>query len=59
MSAEAVVEKTEFTVKLVKYTDESKIKLIKEIKTQMEGMSLVQVLFTHNIMYYTHFVLLG
>jgi large subunit ribosomal protein L7/L12 len=43
-SAEAVEEKTEFTVRLVKYTDESKIKLIKEIKTQMEGMSLVQVL---------------
>jgi large subunit ribosomal protein L7/L12 len=41
-SAEAVEEKTEFTVRLVKYTDESKIKLIKEIKTQMEGMSLVQ-----------------
>lgn len=43
MSAEAVEEKTEFTVKLVKYADDSKIKLIKEIKILMEGMNLVQV----------------
>ena len=32
-----------FTVKLVKYKDDSKIKLIKEVKTIMEGMNLVQV----------------
>ena len=36
-------EPTLFTVKLVKYKDDSKIKLIKEIKTIMEGMNLVQV----------------
>ena len=36
-------EPTSFTVKLVKYKDDSKIKLIKEIKTIMEGMNLVQV----------------
>ena len=36
-------EQTSFTVKLVKYKDDSKIKLIKEIKTIMEGMNLVQV----------------
>ena len=41
--AEPEEEKTEFTVKLVKYTDDSKIKLIKEVKTLMEGMNLVQV----------------
>ena len=40
---EAVEEKTEFTVKLVKYSDDSKIKLIKEVKTLVEGMNLVQV----------------
>ena len=43
MSVEESEEKTEFTVRLVKYVDESKIKLIKEIKKQMEGMNLVQV----------------
>lgn len=42
-SAEAVEEKTEFTVKLVKYAEDSKIKLIKEVKTLVEGMNLVQV----------------
>ena len=42
-SAEAVEEKTEFTVKLVKYSEDSKIKLIKEVKTLVEGMNLVQV----------------
>ena len=31
------------TVKLVKYADDSKIKLIKEIKAITEGMNLVQV----------------
>ena len=36
-------EPTLFTVKLVKYKDDSKIKLIKEVKTIMEGMNLVQV----------------
>lgn len=41
-SAEAVEEKTEFTVKLVKYAEDSKIKLIKEIRTLVEGMNLVQ-----------------
>ncbi|KAI8501119.1 Ribosomal protein [Branchiostoma belcheri] len=43
---EAVVEvkeeQTEFTVKLVKFDDASKVKLIKEIKTFKEGMNLVQ-----------------
>lgn len=34
---------TAFTVKLVKYADDSKIKLIKEVKAQTEGMNLVQV----------------
>lgn len=42
-NAEAVEEKTEFTVKLVKYAEDSKIKLIKEIRTLVEGMNLVQV----------------
>ena len=32
-----------FTVKLVKYIDNSKIKLIKEVKALVEGMNLVQV----------------
>ena len=42
-SADAVEEKTEFTVKLVKYAEDSKIKLIKEVKTLLEGMNLIQV----------------
>lgn len=36
-------EQSEFTVRLVKFADNSKIKLIKEVKTLMEGMNLVQV----------------
>ena len=40
---EPVEAQTEFTVKLVKYADDSKIKLIKEVKSLMEGMNLVQV----------------
>ncbi|CAH1274346.1 MRPL12 [Branchiostoma lanceolatum] len=43
---EAVVEvkeeQTEFTVKLMKFDDATKVKLIKEIKTHKEGMNLVQ-----------------
>lgn len=30
-------------MKLVKYADDSKIKLIKEVKSLIEGMNLVQV----------------
>lgn len=37
-------EQTEFTVRLVSFADDSKIKLIKEVKTVMEGMNLVQVI---------------
>ena len=44
---EEVVVQTEYTVKLMKYADDSKIKLIKEVKALMEGMNLVQVLITH------------
>ncbi len=36
-------EQTEFTVKLMAYTEGSKIKVIKEVKTLTEGMNLVQV----------------
>ena len=36
-------QKTTFTVKLVKYGEESKVKVIKEIKAMIEGMNLVQV----------------
>ena len=36
-------EQSEFTVRLVKYEETSKIKLIKEIKVLMDGMNLVQV----------------
>ena len=36
-------EQTEFLVRLVKFADDSKIKLIKEIKGVMEGINLVQV----------------
>lgn len=36
-------EPISFTVKLVKYADDSKIKLIKEVKSLVEGMNLVQV----------------
>ncbi|XP_064406484.1 uncharacterized protein LOC135351429 [Halichondria panicea] len=35
-------EQSEFTVRLVKYEESSKIKLIKEIKVLMDGMNLVQ-----------------
>ena len=43
-------EQTSFTVSLVKYAPDSKIKLIKEIKTLVEGMNLVQV----RLHYYIH-----
>ena len=36
-------EKTEFTVKLTRYADDSKIKVIKEVKNLVEGLNLVQV----------------
>ena len=36
-------EQTEFLVRLVKFADDSKIKVIKEIKGVMEGINLVQV----------------
>jgi large subunit ribosomal protein L7/L12 len=35
-------EKTEFTVKLTRYADDSKIKVIKEVKNLVEGLNLVQ-----------------
>ena len=38
-----VEEQTEFLVRLVKFADDSKIKVIKEIKSVMEGINLVQV----------------
>lgn len=34
---------TEFTVKLMNFSPDSKIKLIKEVKAQTEDMNLVQV----------------
>lgn len=40
---QAKEEPSSFTVKLVKYADVSKIKLIKEVKSLIEGMNLVQV----------------
>ena len=49
-NAEPTEEKTEFTVRLVKYEENSKIKVIKEIKTLMEGMNLVQV-YMANVLY--------
>ncbi len=36
-------EQTEFTVKLTAFDDGGKVKLIKEIKSIVEGMNLVQV----------------
>ena len=36
-------EQTAFTVKLVSFADDAKIKVIKEVKTLSEGMNLVQV----------------
>lgn len=35
-------QQSEFTVKLVKFSADSKVKLIKEVKVLMEGMNLVQ-----------------
>lgn len=35
--------KTDFTVKLMKFDEKQKVPLIKEIKTLVEGMNLVQV----------------
>ena len=37
-------QKVSFTVKLVKFDAAKKVALIKEIKTQLSGMNLVQVL---------------
>ena len=37
-------EQTEFTVKLTAFDDGGKVKLIKEIKSIVEGMNLVQVI---------------
>ena len=36
-------EKTQFTVKLTKFDETSKVKLIKQIKALTSGMNLVQV----------------
>jgi ribosomal protein L7/L12 len=38
-----VAEPTEFTVKLTAFSDTAKVKLIKEIKSLIPGMNLVQV----------------
>lgn len=38
-----MAEQTEFTVKLVQFAPDSKVKLIKEVKTLVEGLNLVQV----------------
>ena len=43
MEESAEEEQTEFTVSLVRFLPDSKIKLIKELKTVMEGINLVQV----------------
>ncbi|EDV27307.1 uncharacterized protein TRIADDRAFT_20666, partial [Trichoplax adhaerens] len=40
--AEEEEVQTEFTVKLMKFDDASKVKLIKEIKALVDGMNLVQ-----------------
>lgn len=40
---EEKVEKTIFTVKLEKFDESKKVALIKEIKSQVAGMNLVQV----------------
>eukprot|EP01134_Creolimax_fragrantissima_P002572 CFRG2572T1 len=40
--AEKVVEKTEFTVKLTKFDEKSKVKLIREVKTLLPNLNLVQ-----------------
>ena len=48
--SQAVEEESKlYTVKLIKYVDSSKIKLIKEVKSLVEGMNLVQVKFTSRI----------
>ena len=36
-------EQTEFTIKLVQFAPDNKVKLIKEVKTLVEGLNLVQV----------------
>ena len=36
-------EQTEFTIKLTGFDDSGKVKLIKEVKSLIEGMNLVQV----------------
>ena len=40
-------EQTKFKVKLVSFSGDSKVKLIKEVKVVMEGMNLVQVSRNH------------
>ena len=40
---EPAVEQTVFTVKLVQFAPDSKVKVIKEVKTLVEGLNLVQV----------------
>ncbi|XP_071496365.1 large ribosomal subunit protein bL12m-like [Diadema antillarum] len=42
VDAVKTVEKTQFTVKLTKYDEATKVKLIKEIKALTSGMNLVQ-----------------
>ena len=36
-------EQTEFTIKLTGFDNSGKVKLIKEVKSLIEGMNLVQV----------------
>ena len=36
-------EQTEFTVKLVQFAPDNKVKLIEEVKTLVEGLNLMQV----------------
>ena len=43
VTEEVKEEQTEFTIKLTGFDDGGKVKLIKEVKTLMEGMNLVQV----------------
>lgn len=39
------IVKSSFNVKLLKYEDSKKVPLIKEVKSIVEGMNLVQVMY--------------
>lgn len=54
-------EKTAFTVKLTKFDETKKVQLIKELKSIMEGMNLVQVIeacfgIVNNLKLFTGFI---